>query len=196
MKKIGRGWQYTVYYIGNNRVRKIFNTKKQAFSIFIKECFPYTKFPVWKFSKLRGELMDKAKVSISWVKDTNLDPSLFGNPTILNETDYEQDMVVPLDRHLQEISLDHGKAVTDEFIELNKFFVANNVIDKSFLIGKNYGVNKQGKIILTDIGELFIGKEKIEKQIKLKPWDHSYVTKTLPKKLRSYFIESMNRNFT
>jgi len=195
MKKIGQGWQYTVYAIDENRVRKVFNTKLQEYSILLKECFPYTDFPIWSFSKLHDELRIKAVNSLLWIKDTNLDLSLFGNPKILNGLDFEQDLVVPLDTYIANVSTEQGKSIIDEFIRLNQFLISNEVVDKSFLIRKNYGIDRNQKVILTDIGELFVGKEKIENQIKLQPWDHPYVTGTLPKHLRQYFVEEMNKNF-
>jgi len=192
MKKIGQGWQYTVYDIGDKRVRKVFNTHLQAYSIFFRECFPYIDFPLWNFSKLRSGLKEKAKISIAWVKNTNLEPSLFGHPKILNETDYEQDLVIPLDHYLLNVTPEKGREIINEFIALNKFFIKNNVIDKSFLIGKNYGIDHKQKVILTDIGELFIDKEKVNAQVALQPWDHPYVTSTLPQHLRQYFVDEMN----
>ena len=194
MKKIGCGWQYTVYDIGSGRIRKIFNTETQAYLIFLRECFPYTTFPLWKFSSLREGMKRKAEVSLAWIKNTSLGPALFGNPKILNETDYEQDLVIPLDRYLKDVTFDQGKKIVDEFVILSKFFIQNEVIDKSFLIGKNYGINKDQKIILTDIGELFIGKEKVTTQVRIRPWDHPYVTKTIPKELRKYFVEEMDKS--
>lgn len=194
MKKIGCGWQYTVYDIGNGRIRKVFNTKTQAYLIFSRECFPYTDFPLWKFPCLYRDLRKKAETSLSWIKDTTMDISLFGNPRIINETDYEQDLVTPLNTHLQGISLDQGKKIIEEFIILNRLFIKNDMIDKSFLIGKNYGINCNQKVILTDIGELFVGKENVETQVKIRPWDHPYVTKTIPRQLRKYFIEEMDKN--
>lgn len=194
MKKIGQGWQYSVYNIGNSRVRKVFNTKTQAYMKFFCECFPYTDFPIWNFSKLREGMHAKAEVSIAWIENTSLDLALFGHPKILNKTDYEQDLVTPLEQYFKTLSLVDGRRIIDEFISLNKFLIKNDVIDKSFLIGKNYGIDKNQKVILIDIGELFIGKEKVQKQIKVQPWDHPYVTNTLPKYLRQYFVDEMNKN--
>lgn len=196
MKKIGRGWQYTVYDIGNNRIKKIFNSKIQVYSVFLRECFPYVSDPFWKWNQSHKSLRDKAEKSLSWIRNAKLDPSLFGNPTILNTTDYEQDLVIPLGEYLESISIEKGKIIIDEFVIFNKFLENNGVIDKSFLIGKNYGINKEGKVILIDIGELFTEKEMIKNQIQLQPWDHPYVINTIPKPLRNYFVEQMNKNFT
>lgn len=194
MKKIGQGWQYTVYDIGNKRVRKVFNTKIQAYAKFFCESFPYTDFPIWNFSRTREEMYGKAKISIAWINGTSLDLVFFGNPKILNETDYEQDFVIPLEQYLKTISIEDGKKIIDEFISLNKFLISNNVVDKSFLIGRNYGIDKNKKVILIDIGELYTEKEKIQRQIHIQPWDHPYVTSTIPPQLRQYFVDEMNKN--
>ncbi len=195
MKKIGQGWQYTVWDIGENRVRKTFNTKYQAYSIFLRECFPYIHYPIWKFPKFHKDLRKKAVESISWVRQTNLELSLFANPKILNDCDYEQDRIVTLGEHLKHASQKDGEDTINAFVSLNKFLLQNSVIDKSFLIGKNYGLDAHGKVILIDIGELFFDKDKIERQIKLQPWDHTYVTSTIPKKFRNYFVSEMNKHF-
>lgn len=195
MKKIGRGWQYTVWDIGNNRVRKTFNTKRQVYGILIRDCFPYTSYPIWKFNKYHMDLKNKALHSLAWIKKSNINLEIFGNPVIINDINYEQDITIPLQKYFKSISFKEGKKIITKFIELNKFLINNGVIDKSFLIGKNYGVNKKGEVVLIDIGELFTEKEKIEAQIKLQPWNHPYVTRTIPKKFREFFVNEMDKNF-
>ena len=195
MKKIGQGWQYTVYDIGNGRVRKVFNSRLQAYGIFLRECFPYSDYPIWKFGKVYEDMYSKAKISISWLKKTSINFQIFGNVVFLNETDYEQDYSLPLNIYLKKLDISKGRRVIDEFIHLNKLLISNEIIDKSFLIGKNYAINSSGDVILIDVGELFIGKEKIENQIKKRPWDHPYVTSTIPKHLRKYFVESLDGAF-
>lgn len=195
MKKIGRGWQYTVYDIGNGRVRKLFNTKTQAYTVFLLECFPYTDYPLWKFPTYHKELRAKAVHSINWVRTSAIDKRLFGNPTLLNETDYEQDNVTQLGQYLHSVSEQKGREILDSFVAFNALLLQNGVIDKSFLIGKNYGINADGQVILIDIGELFTDPEAIRAQVALQPWDHSYVTDTIPTYLRTYFVETMNARF-
>jgi len=120
--------------------------------------------------------------------------ALFGYPKVLNELDYEQDKAIPLHVYFKTLSLDEGKKRIDQFINLNQKLIKSRLIDKSFLIGKNYGINSKGEIILIDIGELYSSDEAIKRQIARKPWDIYYVTSTIPKKFRSYFVEEMNKN--
>ncbi len=194
MKYLGRGWQYTVYDLGNGKVLKKYNTRLQAYSIMFRQTFPWTRHPIWKLPKYYRGCRNTALDSIKKIKETKMDTALFGNPKVLNQLDYEQDKAIPLHVYFKKLSLDEGKKKIDEFISLNQKFIKNRLIDKSFLIGKNYGINSKGEIILIDIGELYSSDESIKRQIGLKPWDIYYVTSTIPKRFRSYFVEEMNKN--
>jgi len=196
MKKIGRGWQYTTYDKGNGRVLKKYNTRFQSYSIMMKQNFPFWSYPIWKLSKYYNGCKNTALSSIQKIKKTKMNLSIFGNPTILNELDYEQDKVVPLHIYFKKINNIEGKLIIDKFVKFNKMLLENKLIDKSFLIGKNYGINNDGEIVLIDIGELYSSEESIKKQIQKRPWEHPYVTSTIPdKELREYFILQMNNNF-
>ena len=146
MKFIGRGWQYTVYDLGNGRVLKKYNTHFQAYWVMLRQNFPYIGYPIWKFPSYYRGCRNTALGSIKKIKDTKLDLALFGNPKILNELDYEQDKVTPLHEHFDGISLENGKAVIDKFVKFNLFLMENHLIDKSFLVGKNYAINSNGEI--------------------------------------------------
>jgi len=192
MKSIGRGWQYTVYDIGNNRVLKHSNDKLTAYFVMTHDCFPYIRSPIWKFPRYYISSFLNSRDSLQKLREVNLDKKLFGNPKYLdNNLDYEQDKLKPLDKHLKNISLDEGKIIINKFVNFNKLLIQNNCIDKSFNIGKNSALDKLGNIVLSDIGELYFSKEAINKQISKKAWTAPYVLKYIPKKLRNYFIDSM-----
>ena len=129
------------------------------------------------------------------IRETRLNLSIFGNPKIINELDYEQDKVIPLHDYFKVLAFEEGELVIRKFIEFNLMLVKNQLIDKSFLIGKNYGINSNGDIILLDIGELYSSEEAIKEQIRKKPWDVDYVTSTIPKEFREYFVQEMDRAF-
>jgi len=192
MKFIGRGWQYTVYDLGNGRVLKKYNTRSQGYWIIFKQCFPYINYPIWKIPDYYNGCKNTALDSIRKIKTTNVNMSLFGNPKIINDLDYEQDKVIPLSVYFKSLSFEQGVVLINKFIGLNLLLIKKRLMDKSFLIGKNYGINKNGEIILTDIGELYSAPASIKRQIELKPWDIYYVTSTIPKRFRKYFVEQMN----
>jgi hypothetical protein len=192
MKFLGRGWQYTVYDIGNGRVLKKWNSKSIAYLVMLQDCFPYIKSPIWGFYKNYLYSVSMAQDSMRKLTESNLDKKLFGNPEYGdNGLDYEQDILQPIDIYLKNVSVDKGKKIIDKFVEFNKLLIANNCIDKSFNIGKNFALNNDNNIVLSDIGELYFSKESIKKQITKKAWKAHYVLKHIPKELRTYFIEKM-----
>lgn len=195
MKYIGRGWQYTVYDIGNDRVLKKYNSRLQAYWIMLKQNFPYVSYPLWKFHAYHDGCKKTALGSIKKIQDTKINTAIFGNPKILNELDYEQDKATPLHEFFKNLTLAEGERTIDEFVKFNKILLENRLVDKSFLIGKNYAIDREGNMILIDIGELYSTEESIRKQIALKPWDHPYVTSTIPVKFRKYFAQEMNKHF-
>ena len=138
--------------------------------------------------------MKEARDSILKIQKTNLDQSIFGNPRIdFNGIDYEQDNIVPLHKYFRKSSFADSKKIIDKFIDLNLILIQNRLIDKSFAIAKNFGLNKDGEVILIDIGELWSDPEKINKQIHNKVWIKRYIVKTFPNKsTRDYFIVQMN----
>ena len=88
------------------------------------------------------------------------------------------------------------KSIVDQFIILNKQLLEKGIIDKSFNITKNYGINEAGELILIDIGELFDSLERIRNQIIRRAWDKHYVAGCIKnEEAREYFIKKMDENF-
>ena len=118
-----------------------------------------------------------------------------GNPKIINALDYEQDRVQPLHDVLAGADLERGRQIIDDFVNLNKVLVEKRLIDKSFNIAKNFGLDAQGRVILMDLGELYSSQTAIERQIKDRAWAAHYVVKSIPEKLREYFVKKMDEGF-
>lgn len=195
MKKLGRGWQYTVYDKGDGRVLKIYNNRFFSYLRMLQNCFPYTEAPIWAFPRYYDNCKRQAYESLKEIKKTTLNFSLFGNPLIYEDNlTYEQDRIIPLRAYFRTATFEESKLVVDKFIELNKLLLQHPFVDKSFNLGANFGITAEGRVVLADIGELFFEKEKVKKQIKMRIWAKWYVLNKLPPKLNAYFIEQMDRH--
>ena len=157
------------------------------------DCFPYTKLSLFKFPNFYKSGGEEARGSLQKIIGMNLDQGVFGNPKVLeNGIDYEQDKTMPIKVYFKVASLSDSKVVVDKFIDLNKIFIKNSFIDKSFNIAKNFGLNSKGEVVLIDLGEIWSSPENIQKQITNKSWMRPYVLKPIPKgELREYFIHNM-----
>lgn len=196
MKKIGQGWQYTVYDLENGKVLKKFHSWIRAYFVIFREIFPFKNNSFFAIPRFVKDMKRKADVSFEILKRINIPQELMANPKFINKYDFEQDKVVPLHDVFEKLDTDGTKKVIDQFIEFNKKLMSFGVIDKSFNFTRNYGLNNKNEIVLIDIGELFDNKELIDKQIKKRVWNKSYVSGRIKNKLaREYFISEMDKNF-
>lgn len=195
MKKIGRGWQYTTYDLGTGRVLKKYNSKLIGYTHMFKACFPFKTEPIWKLPAFYKGCKETALDSMKKIPFTSLESWMMGNPKILNTLDYEQDKLKPLHDYFEESSEDESKKIIDLFVSFSKLLAEKRLIDKSFNISKNFGLDTLGRIVLLDLGELYSSEAAIKKQIKDRVWAAHYVVNPLPEALKEYFVKSMDAVF-
>jgi hypothetical protein len=196
MEKIGEGWQYKTYDLQNGRVFKKFHSIFGLYWIILRDIFPFRDDPIWKVPSFVRSSKKKALHSFEIIKGKKVPLLWLGNPKLLNGLNYEQDKTQPLHKVFNKSNTAQIKFFIDKFVWFNKKLLESGVIDKSFNISKNFGLNKNGEIILIDIGELFDDPRRIKKQLKDRAWSASYVVGCIAnKEAREYFIEQMDKNF-
>ena len=196
MKKIGEGWQYSTYDLNNGRVLKKFHSTLKSYWVILKDIFWFKEDSLFQIPKFVRSSKLKALASFNILKQDKIPADWVGHPKFLNNLDYEQDKVIPLHYVFEKSDTITIKSIIDKFILFNKKLRKLGVIDKSFNITKNYGLNGEGDIILIDIGELFDDPERIKKQLIDRAWDKNYVAGQIQnKQAREYFVEEMDINF-
>ena len=196
MKKIGEGWQYEVYDLENGRVLKKFHSPIKSYWVILKTIFPFREDSLAMVPRFSKSAKKKALASFEILKTKKIPDAWLGNPKLLQELNYEQDKADPLHNVFAKSDATRIKSLIDQFIGFNKQMLEKGVIDKSFNITKNFGLNKDGKIILIDLGELFDDPVRIKKQIIDRAWDVNYVSGCIKdKEAREYFIKKMDENF-
>jgi len=196
MKKIGEGWQYTVYDLGNGRVLKKFHSPLKSYWVILKDIFPFQNDSLFEISGFSRGMKVKALESFEILKKKELPSGWLGNPKFINDLDFEQDKAKPLHDAFSQFGVEEAKKIIDKFMEFNKKLLERGVIDKSFNITKNYGLNNEGEIVLIDIGELFDDPKRIKEQCANRAWAKDYVAGHIASdEVREYFIEEMDRNF-
>ena len=192
---IGKGWQYTVYDLGNGRVYKKFNSHDESFRIILKDWW----FVFWKTPSLVKEMKDSAIKSLDFLENfLNKHPEhkiLFGNFKRVNEFDIEQDKVIPLKVYFQNHSIKENKIVIDKFVELCWLFLEWGFMDKALKVGENFGINENGQVILMDIGEIWFNNEKVKRQIDNKVWRSWWWSRCISRKLKKYYFQEMDKVF-
>lgn len=195
MKLLGRGWQYSTYDIGNHRVLKKFNSRLVSYYMMLHDSFPYVVNPPWKYPKFYNRALRESINSRKIVEESTIPKWMLGNPVYRNDLDYEQDIAQPVYEALIEMGEQKREEAIDDFIALNIILLNEQIVDRGFVITTNFSINKDGKIILTDLGELYHHRDMIAKLLTMRPWAEDHVLYRLPQSLRKYFIESMDATF-
>jgi hypothetical protein len=195
MKKIGRGWQYVVFDLGNGRVRKEKYSKIKQFLLISKELMSEGKIFVFlEALKERRRVDCDEQSAIKYLKEIEgiMDWKILGNPIFI-DGGYEQDKVITLDEVFKTVSVDEGKEIFNKYLELIYETWKYGFSDKIFNFSINNGINSEGEVIQLDFGELSFDKEEMRKRIKERCWLKRYSYWEFPEgELKEYYASMMN----
>lgn len=194
-QKIGKGWQYTVYDLGNGRVYKKFNTRLEAYRIMLKDRW----YVFWRFPGYFKEMKKNVEKSFQFLEKNEIDGNLIGNFRRRKGLDYEQDNATPLKDYCKKFSEDKKKEcriVVDRFIKLVNIFYSNyGCMDKAMKFGKNFGIDNNGQVVLIDIGEIWFKPKSVKKRVEERTWSSVENMEGVPKYLRKYYIQELDTIF-
>jgi hypothetical protein len=169
MRKLGSGFYYKVYDLGNGRV-----TKKET--TFFHKVLSLIKF-YYIFFFAHFDLIRDAHTRIK--ESFTLIPYagyLFGNPTVVGEYEYEQDKVILLKNYFSTHSFEENKVVCQKYVALVLETWEYGFSDIVYNFGLNAGLNARSECILIDFNEITLNKEKMRKDIQQKKWKRQHST--------------------
>jgi hypothetical protein len=141
---------------------------------------------------LASDTLDHAKLSLGGVRSVlesypELAPT-FANPVIDENLNYRQDKVTVMGSALHQASRPEGRKYIDEYIDLLLFHTRYGIADPLMQMGTNYGVDKDGRVVLIDIGELVFDKEAAVTAARTKAWRKADTYYSPFKRLHNRFI--------
>jgi hypothetical protein len=142
--------------------------------------------------KLAADVLGHAKRSLEGVrtilkKHPELAPS-FANPVIHTDLSYRQDKVRVMGTVLHQSTRAEGRKYIDEYVDLLLFHIRYGLADPMMQMGTNYGVDKDGRVVLIDIGELVFDKEAAVTAARTKSWKKADTYYSPFKRLHNKFI--------
>lgn len=189
--EIGRGWQYAVYDLGNGRILKKKYSNLEKFFLIkekqIKKGKPYS-LPQILISILRVNKMAGDANEYIRKLSTKFNLSFLGNPLFDRFGGYGQDKVLLLDDIFNSCSLEDGKRLFDQYSLLIHETWKFGFSDIIFNFLGNNGIDRNGKIIQSDFGEITFNKNKVLENIKNKRWLKANCFCTFPDgELKEYY---------
>lgn len=205
MKTLGQGAQYKVATDGD-RVFKTLITLQESTSMYRKWGYG---FITRDLKGLATKTLKHATVSLQGIREIleahpELGPSL-ANPVIDRNSNYSQDKVTVFGEALKASSRLQAKDFIDQYIDL-QFSMANyGFADPKLQVGVNYGVDKDSRVVLIDLGEVTFEKDIAIAAAASKKWriavtywvPQPYPMKhTIPISLKPYYRKQMLTRFT
>lgn len=189
-RKIGQGVQYSVYACGHGRVIKI------PASSFRRFCIRLTWIDAGLTNVFKDLLQSRVNAERSFTGlqgriSENLSP-LLGNPLLLDDFSYEQDLVKPVGEYFAENDYSSNVIIVDKYIDSILDLWRFGISDAVFNVTINSGVDRHENVILLDLGELIFNKDEVRRTIWTRRWltQFSYLD-IQDVKLRSYYAQSM-----
>ena len=147
MKKIASGLQYHVYDLGNGKVLKKETSK--VYKLF--KLISWTPYLIFKPNQLVREINNSTKSTqkcFNKLKNSNVDFTILGNPKFEDKKYkyiYTQDKVKILSSKVSYKEIDfYIESIFDNW--------KNGFCDEIFNFSRNSGIDKNGKVILIDLG--------------------------------------------
>lgn len=191
---IGKGYWYSVFDIGNDRVRKVEKSVYQKIRDSYKQ---EGRDPFVWIQSLFKLLTKRQKISSQYKYiENNVDLSFLGSPKFLKGIDYEQDKTQTFGEMLNHANNVQAKELVDKYIESIRLSWEHGFADSVFNFTENSGVSKGGKVILLDFNEITLSKEDVLHSIKIKRWLKSWSASQINPELQSYYFEQMDRYIT
>lgn len=189
---IGEGLQYTVFDLGNGRVRKIPKCRDEMIEMAMN----------WYESKQKAadnvDLALKRREKVDGkLQEMEIPSYIFGNFEVDGSIVY-QDRLIPVNRKLEETdNLELKKKIIDDYVELLQILWSYGVGDTIYNFTINNGYDDKDRLVQMDFGEIVFSKERIKKEVKDQKWltKRSY-EHDLPRELKSYFKERMAEEIT
>lgn len=200
MGELGQGWYNLVYDLGNKKVLK----KKTSFfrqylyirRAKIRKHKSYNFIIILKEISKVNELHEKSNHHIKKILQ-KMDGEIFGNPIFINNDDYIQDKVQPINKIIKSCSKRKAKRIINQYIALIHKTWQYGFSEKIYNFLGNNGIDCKGNLIQLDFGELTFNKKLIAKKIKNKKWLETTSFKKFPNGYKKeYYCKQMDKRIS
>lgn len=192
MEHIGSGWQFDAY-AKDDRVLKVPISPLKMAARVMRSYPSLVGRPFGLLVKIR-ELLEDRDAVLTELSGREVDRELLAN-FHQEGGRYLQDRVSPLGDVLKEGRLD-PYWLMDRYVQSIRMGWASGVAETSFNFTVNHGLNKRGRVVIIDVGELSFDKAEIAHLVKARFWEKAFSPSTLPEPVRDYLFRAMDRDIT
>ncbi|MDA3837007.1 MAG: hypothetical protein PF542_05280 [Nanoarchaeota archaeon] len=194
MKKIGSGCQFEIFDLENGRVlRKPLPDDKIRPKVR-KLWWWFGPFP-GMVKKQTNSLIKIRQEGIDFFKSSKFDKSIVANLEFKDNKIF-QDKVLPIHKIILK-DLEKDKHLIDSYCDCLINCMKNGFLEREYNFSDNYGIDKNGNVVLIDFGEVRFKKEDVMRDIKKKRWRFFYLIRpSFRGSTRRYYKRKMKELLT
>lgn len=164
-KKIGQGLQFNVYDRGE-RVKKMPTSHREILQTLARSDYRTAVNPLGLGREARRIARERQLVmeELRW---REYDAALLANAKVAGRT-IDQDFLTPFGQALKES--DSPEALIDELVVLTRKCWAQGFSETSFNFTINHGVDRNGNVVVLDVGEISFDRDVVIKYVRDKFW--------------------------
>jgi hypothetical protein len=199
LPRLGSGWQYNVYDVGDGRVLKVPISREGRVQLALAihrndPTFSPERAAAW------AEAVDGVtRRSYRLLEESlpHLDGRLLGNPTLLGHAIYEQDKLRTIIDYLRHHPFAEGAAIIDRYVETTLALWQWGISDVVFNFAINSGIDRDGNVALCDLGELTASQGWVRRMVADQAWLRRWSYQALPSdELRAYVRRTLGEQLT
>lgn len=192
MKRIGQGLQFNVYDRGE-QVEKVPTTRAEIRNRLLR-ANPLRLLRPAALRRKVDQVVAERDDAVQQFRAHPVDRTLFANLQVV-EGKISQDKVQTLGQALKAGA--DGYALIDRYVEFQFQCWSQGFAETSLNFTVNNGLDRTGKFVILDIGEVTFDKAAVRREIERRLWERTWSAwHDLPAELRAYFFYRMNKAMT
>lgn len=168
MQKLGSGYFYDVFDLGNGRVEKRERTLEET----ARSIKGNTDMDVdTSLAKARKSIEESAQNTKIIIEKLAYMPGEFLGSPIFHGLSYEQDKVILLMDYWENHTFEENKLVSDKYFKLTEGLLEYGIHDHVYKFKNSYGLNNKDEVVFIDFNEIVSSKEEAIILIKEREWE-------------------------
>lgn len=199
LPRLGAGWQYNAYDLGDGRVLKVPLSHAEririAFALHRDDpSYSHERAAEWVAA---GDEMTRHSYRLLEEVLPRLDARLLGNPTLVGSGAYEQDKLVMIVDSIRHHSFDANAAIIDRYIDATLELWRWGISEVVFNFSINSGIGRDGGVVLCDLGDLTASRSTVRRLVTDQVWLQRWSYNALPdERLKAYVRATLAEQLT
>jgi hypothetical protein len=182
LPRLGAGWQYHAYDLGDGRVLKVPISRSALIHIALERRRNDPAYSPEQATAWAAAVVSGVQRSYRVLENVlpHLDARLLGNPELLGHGVYEQDKLLMIGDYISHHTFPENAAIIDRYVDTTLELWQWGISEDVFNFTVNSGIGRDDGVVLCDLGDITASKTTVQRMVSNQVWLNRYSYNTLP----------------